>query len=126
MLIVTLESIPGTFSFKVLGVVSGNSIKNVSQSVPNKNSEGYFEGYEAAMAQFRQRATQKMTAQATEMGADAILGVKYTTTSITSNFLTELMVSGTAVKLVLLPSSVPPNVRPPSPVQRSVPPEHIA
>jgi uncharacterized protein YbjQ (UPF0145 family) len=50
------------------------------------------------MGKAREFATNRMIAQAAEMGADAIINVRYMTTSVVGS-VAELLVYGTAVKL---------------------------
>jgi len=54
--------------------------------------------YTEMMGSARTAATNRMVAQATEMGADAIINVRYMTTSVVGS-AAELLVYGTAVKL---------------------------
>jgi uncharacterized protein YbjQ (UPF0145 family) len=54
--------------------------------------------YTEMMAQAREQAIQRMQSQAEEMGADAIVGVRFSTAMIMQG-TAEIMVVGTAVKL---------------------------
>ncbi len=54
--------------------------------------------YTEMMGRARAVATNRMTAQAAQMKADAIINVRYTTTSVVGSTV-ELLVYGTAVKL---------------------------
>jgi uncharacterized protein YbjQ (UPF0145 family) len=54
--------------------------------------------YTEMMGSARSVATTRMTAQAAEMGADAVINVRYMTTSVVGS-AAELLVYGTAVKL---------------------------
>ncbi len=54
--------------------------------------------YTEMMGRARQVATDRMLAQAEEMGADAIINVRYVTTSVVAS-AAELLAYGTAVKL---------------------------
>ena len=54
--------------------------------------------YTDMMGQARTAATNRMIAQAKQMGADAIINVRYMTTSVVGS-AAELLVYGTAVKL---------------------------
>ena len=54
--------------------------------------------YTEMMGSARATAANRMTAQATQMGADAIINVRYMTTSVVGS-AAELLVYGTAVKL---------------------------
>jgi uncharacterized protein YbjQ (UPF0145 family) len=50
------------------------------------------------MGEDRSAATTRMTAQAAEMGADAVIGVRYMKTSVVGS-AAPLLVYGTAVKI---------------------------
>ena len=54
--------------------------------------------YSEMMGMARGAATDRMVARAAEMGADAIINVRYMTTSVVGS-AAELLVYGTAVKL---------------------------
>ena len=54
--------------------------------------------YSEMMGKARGAATDRMVARAAEMGADAIINVRYMTTSVVGS-AAELLVYGTAVKL---------------------------
>lgn len=54
--------------------------------------------YTQMMGKARTAATNRMVAQAAEMGADAIINVRYMTTSVVGS-AAELLAYGTAVKL---------------------------
>ena len=54
--------------------------------------------YTEMMGEAREVATNRMIAQAAKMGADAIINVRYMTTSVVGT-AAELLVYGTAVKL---------------------------
>jgi len=54
--------------------------------------------YTEMMGTARSTATKKMAAKAAEMGADAVINIRYMTTSVIGS-AAELLVYGTAVKL---------------------------
>ncbi len=54
--------------------------------------------YTEMMGIARSTATERMTAKAAEMGADAVINVRYMTTSVVGS-AAELLAYGTAVKL---------------------------
>ena len=54
--------------------------------------------YTEMMGNARSTATARMTAKAAEMGADAVINVRYMTTSVIGS-AAELLVYGTAVKV---------------------------
>ena len=103
MLIITSESIPGR-EYQVLGLVKGNTVQtvNVIKDIGASFKTlvgGELKKYNEMMAAARNIATERMAAEAQQMGADAIVGVRYTTSSIMQG-AAEIMVYGTAVKLV--------------------------
>ena len=51
------------------------------------------------MEKARENATERMVEQAKAMGADAIIGVRYTTSAIMAQ-AAEVLVYGTAIKMV--------------------------
>lgn len=101
MKLVTVETLQGV-KYEELGVVSGSTIqsKNVftdfGQSLKSVVG-GELHSYTTMMEKARAQATQRMVDQATRMGADAIIGVRYTTNSIMAQ-AAEVLVFGTAVK----------------------------
>jgi uncharacterized protein YbjQ (UPF0145 family) len=58
---------------------------------------GELKSYTSMMEKARNQATQRMVDQAVKMGADAIIGVRYTTSSIMAQ-AAEVLVYGTAVR----------------------------
>ena len=101
MKLVTVETLQGV-KYEELGVVSGSTIqsKNVftdfGQSLKSVVG-GELHSYTTMMEKARAQATQRMVDQAVKMGADAIIGVRYTTNSIMAQ-AAEVLVFGTAVK----------------------------
>ncbi len=61
-------------------------------------SEGELTEYTDMMGKARSTATNRMTTKAAQMGADAIINVRYMTTGVVGS-AAELLVYGTAVKL---------------------------
>ena len=101
MLIITTEAIPGKET-EVLGLVKGHTVQtvNVIRDIGASFKTlvgGELKKYNEMMAAARAIATQRMEAEAQSMGADAIIGVRYTTSSIMQG-AAEIMVYGTAVK----------------------------
>lgn len=96
----TIENIQG--NYRALGVVTGSTIqsKNVfsdlGQSIKNIVG-GELRSYTDMMEKARHMATERMVEQARRMGADAVIGVHYTTSSIMAQ-AAEVLVYGTAVK----------------------------
>lgn len=101
MIITTLEQIPGK-DFEVLGLVKGSTIQSkhmfsdIGQSFKTLVG-GELKAYVEMMNSARTIATDRMVEEATALGADAILGMRYATSSI-MQAAAEVMAYGTAVK----------------------------
>lgn len=103
MLLTTTDAVAGR-DYEVLGLVRGASIRSrhLFQDIGEwlRNLVGAeLHHYTKMMAETREQALDRMTAQAREMGADAVIGVGFVTTGITSG-AAELLAYGTAVRFV--------------------------
>lgn len=101
MLLTTIEQLPD-IPYVVLGLVRGSTVqcKNFGHDFMAglKNFVGgEMDEYTALMNEARDIATARMTAQAEELGADAIVGVRYLSSEITAG-AAEVLAYGTAVK----------------------------
>ena len=101
MIVTTLETVPGKDIKKHFGLVQGNTIraKHVGRDLMAglKNIfGGELKGYTELLSESRQQATDRMIEQANSFGANAILNVRYSTSSITQG-AAELYAYGTAV-----------------------------
>lgn len=101
MKIITVETLQG-YNYEELGVVTGSTIQSknfVSDFGQGIKSivGGELKSYTSMMEKARNQATQRMVDQAVKMGADAIIGVRYTTSSIMTQ-AAEVLVYGTAVR----------------------------
>lgn len=101
MKIITVETLQG-YNYEELGVVTGSTIQSknfVSDFGQGLKSivGGELKSYTTMMEKARSQATQRMIDQAVKMGADAIIGVRYTTSSIMAQ-AAEVLVYGTAVR----------------------------
>ncbi len=101
MKIITVETLQG-YNYEELGVVSGSTIQSknfVSDFGQGLKSivGGELKSYTTMMEKARNQATQRMVDEAVKMGADAIIGVRYTTSSIMAQ-AAEVLVYGTAVR----------------------------
>ena len=97
-----LESIPGQSIVEHYGLVQGSTIraKHVGRDLMAglKNIVGgELKGYTELMREARQQATDRMVEQARELGANAIINIRYTTTSV-SQGAAEMLAYGTAVR----------------------------
>ena len=101
MLIVTTETVPGR-NCEVIGLVKGSTIQSkhmfsdIGQSFKTMVG-GELKAYVEMMNKARAIATDRMVEEATAMGADAIVCMRYTTSSI-MQAAAEVMAYGTAVK----------------------------
>ncbi len=95
--------IPGQEITEILGLVQGHTVfaiwlgKDLSALV-RLILGGELTEYTEMMGRARAAAINRMTAQAVEMGADAIINVRYMTTSVVGS-AAELLAYGTAIKL---------------------------
>lgn len=101
MLIVTCDEIPGKRVTRVLGLVRGNSIRarNIGHDVMaglRNIAGGEIVEYTKMIAESREQAIDRMVAEAESLGANAITGFRFTTSSM-MNGAAELLAYGTAV-----------------------------
>ena len=103
VLLMNSTEIPGRQTREILGLVQGHTVfaiwlgKDLS-AIVRLILGGELTEYTEMMGRARQAATNRMVAQAAEMGADAIINVRYMTTSVVGS-AAELFAYGTAVKL---------------------------
>jgi uncharacterized protein YbjQ (UPF0145 family) len=103
MLITTTETITGK-SFEMLGLVKGSTIqsKNIGRDIMSGFKTivgGELHSYTAMMNEARALATKRMVDEAQAMNADAIVCVRYASSSVMSG-AAEVMAYGTAVKFI--------------------------
>jgi uncharacterized protein YbjQ (UPF0145 family) len=103
LLVSNLEMVPGRRVRTHLGMVQGSTVrsKHVGRDLLAglKNIVGgELKGYTELMQEAREEATERMVAQAQSIGANAVLNVRYSATSITMG-AAEILAYGTAVVL---------------------------
>lgn len=103
MLVSNLELVPGKRIVAHLGIVQGSTVraKNVGRDLLAglKNIVGgELKGYTELMQEARQQAVDRMMAEAKSIGANAILNVRFATTSIAAG-AAEILAYGSAVTL---------------------------
>ncbi len=101
MLLSNTENIPGKIITQFHGVVTGNSVraKHVGRDIMAglKNIVGgELRGYTELLQESRQEATQRMVEQAQSMGANAVVNLRFATSSVAQG-AAELFAYGTAV-----------------------------
>ena len=97
------ESIPGRTIVQFYGVVTGNTVraKHIGRDIMAglKNIVGgELVGYTELLQDSRREATDRMIEQAQSMGANAVVNVRFATSSI-SQGAAELFAYGTAVRV---------------------------
>jgi len=103
VLLLNSAVLPGREITEIFGLVQGHTVfavwlgKDLS-AIVRLILGGELTEYTEMMGSARSTATERMTAKAAEMGADAIINVRYMTTSVIGS-AAELLVYGTAVKL---------------------------
>ena len=103
IIISNIETIPGKTITEHLGMVQGNTVRakhvgrDIMASLKNLVG-GELVGYTELLNDARQEATQRMVQQALAIGANAVVNVRFSTSSVSSG-AAELFVYGTAVKV---------------------------
>ncbi|GAB3552826.1 YbjQ family protein [Noviherbaspirillum agri] len=101
MLMTNTEIIPGKRITVCHGVVSGSTVrsKHVGRDIMASLKNivgGELKGYTELLEESRKSATERMKAQARQMGANAIVNVRFATSSVAAG-AAEIYVYGTAV-----------------------------
>ena len=111
MIVTTMDGIAGRMTQETLGVVRGTSlwtrrvIKNSFGGIRNFQVTGVAQ-LDQGINQAREEASKSMLEQAAAMGADSIVGVRIDVVEM-SNGVFCVNATGTAVKTVVIPASVP-------------------
>ena len=103
MLITNLEIVPGKRITKHLGLVQGSSVraKHVGRDIMASLKNifgGELKGYTELLQESREEAINRLQAQAEQVGANAILNIRFSTSSIAQG-AAEIFAYGTAVIL---------------------------
>ena len=103
MILTTLEGVPGQEIVEHYGLVQGSTIraKHIGQDIMSglKNIVGgELRGYTELLQEARQEAIERMSQQASQLGANAIVNIRFATSSVTQG-AAELFAYGTAVKV---------------------------
>lgn len=111
MLLSNIETIPGRKILKHMGLVQGSSVRakhvgrDVMASLKNLVG-GELKGYTELLRESRDEAIGRMVKEARSVGANAILNIRLSTSTITTG-AAEVMAYGTAVLLDGEPESAP-------------------
>ncbi|MEM7135339.1 MAG: YbjQ family protein [Myxococcota bacterium] len=104
MILTNIETVPGKRIARHLGLVQGSTIraKHVGRdfAASLKNIVGgELKGYTELLQESRAEATQRMITQAEQLGANAVVNVRFTTSSVAQG-ASEILAYGTAVLVV--------------------------
>ncbi|MEZ4524470.1 MAG: heavy metal-binding domain-containing protein [Desulfobacterales bacterium] len=103
VLLTNIESVPGREIVEHFGLVSGNTIrakhvgKDIMASLKNLIG-GELKGYTQLLQESRAQAVDRMREQARQLGANAVVNVRFSTSSVTQG-AAELYAYGTAVRI---------------------------
>jgi len=102
VLLLNSHAVPGQEITKILGLVQGHTVFAIwlgrdLSAIVRLVLGGELIEYTDMMGSARSTATERMTVKAAEMGADAVINVRYMTTSVVGT-ASELLVYGTAVR----------------------------
>lgn len=105
MILVTTETINGK-ELEMLGLVKGSTIqsRHIGKDIATSFKTivgGELTAYTEMMDSARALATKRMVAEATALGADAIVGVRYASSAVMQG-AAEVIAYGTAVRFVNL------------------------
>ncbi len=103
MFITNTETVPGKHIIECYGVVSGSTVraKHVGRDIMAglKNVfGGELKGYTELLNESREQATERMIEQARQLGANAVVNVRFSTASIAAG-AAEVYIYGTAVRV---------------------------
>jgi uncharacterized protein YbjQ (UPF0145 family) len=103
MIVVTTDQITGRNISETLGLVRGNTIRarHVGRDIMaglRSIVGGEIHEYAKLMGEAREQALDRMVAEAKELGADAVVSVRFSTSVILGG-AAEMLAYGTAVKL---------------------------
>ncbi len=103
MILTNLENVPGKATVEHFGIVAGSTVraKHIGRDFMAglKNIVGgELRAYTELLRESRQQATDRMISQAEQLGANAVVNIRFSTSSVTQG-AAELYVYGTAVKV---------------------------
>lgn len=103
MIITTTENIHGYEIVEILGIVMGNIVqsKHLGKDIAaafKTLAGGEIEAYTEMMTEARNKAIERMIDEAEKIGADAVVNVRFSSSSVMSG-AAEMLAYGTAVKI---------------------------
>ena len=103
MILTNIESVPGKTIVEHFGLVSGSTIRakhvgrDIMASLKNLIG-GELKGYTQLLHESRQQAVERMIAQAEQLGANGVINIRFSTSSVAQG-AAELYAYGTAVRV---------------------------
>jgi uncharacterized protein YbjQ (UPF0145 family) len=103
IILTNLETVPGRTITEHYGLVSGSTVRakhvgrDIAASLKNIVG-GELKGYTELLKESRDEAVRRMVEQATALGANAVVNIRFSTSSITQG-AAELYAYGTAVRV---------------------------
>ncbi|MES2691865.1 MAG: YbjQ family protein [Verrucomicrobiota bacterium] len=103
IVLTNLETVPGRQIVEHYGLVSGSTVRakhvgrDIAASLKNLVG-GELRGYTELLQEARKESTERMVAQARALGANAVVNIRYSTSSVAQG-AAELYAYGTAVKI---------------------------
>lgn len=103
MILTTLEGVPGKEIIEHFGLVQGSTIraKHIGKDIMARFKNiigGELKGYTELLQEARQEAVERMVRQAAQLGANAVVNVRFATSSVAEG-AAELFAYGTAVRV---------------------------
>lgn len=103
MILTNLENVPGKATIEHFGIVAGSTVraKHIGRDFMAglKNIVGgELRAYTELLRESRQQATDRMISQAEQLGANATVNIRFSTSSVAQG-AAELYVYGTAVRV---------------------------
>lgn len=103
LIITTGNEIPGKKSMKILGVVKGSTVRarNIGRDIGAGFKSiigGEVKTYTEMTKDAREEAYNRMINEAIDLGANAIIGIRFTTSMVMTG-ASEMLAYGTAVKI---------------------------
>ncbi|MCG8556778.1 MAG: YbjQ family protein [Proteobacteria bacterium] len=101
MIVTNLESVPGLRTVRHLGLVQGSTVRakhlgrDIMASLKNVIG-GELKGYTELLQDSRDEATRRMLAQAEQLGGNAVVNIRFTTSSVAQG-ASEILAYGTAI-----------------------------
>lgn len=103
MILTTLEGVPGKTIVEHFGLVEGSTVrakhigKDIMAGLQNVVG-GELKGYTELLQEARQEALDRMVQQASQLGANAVVNIRFATSSVAQG-AAELFAYGTAVRV---------------------------